>query len=113
LSVRAIRCGLNCALLVGNALLTPYLMSYDLVLMRWLVLMIYRAPLADAERKVLLALYWLPMIALSMALLGLPGSVLILAAAGVVLLRALARGFSVSAAAHGTGVAILPRGKAP
>ena len=93
-----------CALLVGNALLTPYLMSYDLVLMGWLVLTVYRAPLAAAERKILLALYWLPVIALSMAMLGLPGSVLVLMATGMILIHALARG---------PGAAILPRQKAP
>lgn len=102
-----------CALLVGNALLTPYLMSYDLVVMGWLVLMVYRIPLAVGERKILLALYWLPVIALSMAMLGLPGSALILMATGIVLLRAFARDLSESSAANGPEAAILPRGKAP
>lgn len=101
-----------CALLIGNALLTPYLMSYDLVMMGWLALMINRAPLALAERKVLLALYWLPVIALAMGMLGLPGSVLILVAAGIVLLRMLAREAPGGIPVSGPEVPILPQAKA-
>jgi hypothetical protein len=92
-----------CALLIGNALLTPYLMSYDLVVMGWLVLVLYRAPMGPAERKVLLALYWLPVIALSMAMLGLPGSALVLVATMIVLIHALTQG---------PATAILPQEKA-
>ncbi|HEV1999192.1 MAG TPA: glycosyltransferase family 87 protein [Xanthobacteraceae bacterium] len=77
-------------LLVATLVATPYLMSYDLVVMGWLALALSktgRFPLP--QRALLVGLYWLPFMALAMAVSGVPGSALIPAAALVMLILAL------------------------
>jgi hypothetical protein len=77
-------------LLVATLVATPYLMSYDLVVMGWLVLALYKSGRLPPRQRVLLAaLYWLPLVALAMALAGVPGSALIPIAALVMLIVAL------------------------
>lgn len=78
------------ALLVATLVATPYLMSYDLVVMGWLVLALCKTGcLLPRTRVLLVGLYWLPFIALAMATLSVPGSALIPIVALVMLLMAL------------------------
>ena len=69
---------------------TPYLMSYDLVIVAWLLLAIYgTGAVAGPERLLLLAVYFLPFLSIAGELAGLPGSALALPALAIVLLRRL------------------------
>jgi hypothetical protein len=78
------------ALLVATLVATPYLMSYDLAVMGWLVLALYKTGrFAPPARALLVALYWLPFIVLAMTNAGVPGSALIPVAVLAVLLVAL------------------------
>jgi alpha-1,2-mannosyltransferase len=76
-------------LLVATLIATPYLISYDLVVVGWMVLGLYNATqLLPRERVLFVALYWLPFIALATAA-GIPGSALIPLAATLMLFQAL------------------------
>lgn len=72
--------------------LTPYLMSYDLLIAGWIALALYKAgPVPLSLRISAAGLYWLPIIALAMAVNGIPGSALIPIAMTIGLLQAMTR----------------------
>jgi hypothetical protein len=81
---------LSYALLVTAGLTaTPYLMSYDLVVVVWLMLALAAAGQA-LPRPLLLAVHFLPFLAIAGEVFGLPGSALVLPIFGMILLKNLA-----------------------
>ena len=68
---------------------TPYLMSYDLVAVSWLVLALATAgKLGESDRRLLLVVQFLPFLAIAGGLFGVPASALVLPAlAGLLLWR--------------------------
>lgn len=94
-----------CFLLVATFVLTPYLMSYDLLIAGWVALVLYKAgPVSLSLRISAAGLYWLPIIALAMAVNGIPGSALIPTAMAIGLLQAMTRAASMDRSA------LVPRG---
>jgi hypothetical protein len=66
-------------LIVASLVVTPYLMSYDLVVTAWVVLALaLSGAFAARDRPLLLAVYLLPLLAIATELAGLPGSALVL-----------------------------------
>jgi Glycosyltransferase family 87 len=75
-------------LIVAGFLATPYLMSYDLVIAGWLTLMLWKGPQASrSERGLFMAFYLLPFAGIALAMIGLPGSALVLVALAAWLVR--------------------------
>ena len=85
---------LSYAILIAASLAaTPYLMSYDLVVVAWLILALAATGQVGAgERLLLLLVYFLPFLAIAGELFGLPGSALVLPLFAASLIRKLAAG---------------------
>jgi hypothetical protein len=73
--------------IVASLVATPYLMSYDLVVTAWVMLALaLSGAFAARDRPLLLAVYFLPLLAIAAELAGLPGSALVLPAFAIWLL---------------------------
>jgi hypothetical protein len=83
---------------------TPYLMSYDLAVVSWLILALAHAgKVGDADRRLLLAVQFLPLLAIAGELWNLPGSALVLPALAAVLVWRLADRSRSAASAGAAG----------
>ena len=68
-------------LIVAGLCATPYLMSYDLVIVGWLLIAVFGTRrLAGRQRPFLLVVHFLPLLAIAAAIAGIPGSALVLPA---------------------------------
>jgi hypothetical protein len=79
-------------LVVASLAATPYLMSYDLVVVAWLMMALAAVGrLAEEDRPLLLLVHLLPFVAVAGEALALPGSALVLPAFGAMLLLRMRR----------------------
>jgi hypothetical protein len=90
-------------LVIAGLAATPYLMSYDLAVVSWIILaLIGSGAVSAADRPMLLAVVFLPFLAIAGGLAGVPGSALILPLFVMFIVpRMLASSAGASSAANG------------